>query len=105
MKSLPFKFDDPIETAFQIYHQNNPNIYRSFRAYSMRAIRSGRKFGAKAIFEIMRWQTGVRSNTDEFKINNTFISYYVRLFELDHPEHTKYFKKRVLKNERRKKNG
>lgn len=54
-------------------------------------------YGAKGIFEIIRWHTGVAANGDVFDVNNNYTPYYARLFESDYPEHKGFFYKRKSK--------
>ena len=53
-------------------------------------------FGANALFEVLRWQTGVSGN-DKFKINSNYIAYYARAFESKYPEHKGFFRLRKSK--------
>ncbi len=52
---------------FESYNRDNPRIFRLFQHY-----------GGKAIFERIRWHLEVEKGED-FKINNSYISCYVRI--------------------------
>ena len=61
-------------------------------------IRAGRQYyGAKAIFETMRYNSIIGGNGD-FKINNNYVSRYARLFERMNPSHKGFFRKRGLRS-------
>jgi hypothetical protein len=89
---LHLHFDD----SFCQYHSENPQIYAEFEKTALKAVKYRSRFGAKAIFEIIRWNTMVSGN-DGFKVNNNYTSFYARLFELKHPQHAGLFSKRKSK--------
>lgn len=62
-----------LDLKFNSYHEQNPQIYQAFERLTLRTIAKGFKhYGAKGIFELVRWHTDVRAD-DEFKINNTYM--------------------------------
>lgn len=80
------------------YHYNNPQIYEAFESLTLETIRMGHQnYGAKGIFEIIRWRTPVRANEDGFKISNQYTPLYSRLFELHHPTYKDFFRKKKSK--------
>ncbi|MEK9724416.1 MAG: hypothetical protein VW405_13170 [Rhodospirillaceae bacterium] len=86
---------DPLELRFEAFHEANPNVYRLFERFTKEAIAAGRvRIGAKAIFERMRWYFAFETTGDTFKLNNSFTSFYARLFMADHPEHADLFETR-----------
>ncbi len=85
------------KVTFEKYHYENPQIYEVFEKYTIIAINKGFKhFGAKAVAEWIRWQTGIFGKGD-FKINNSFLADYARLFEQNHPKYKDIFEKRQRK--------
>lgn len=85
------------ESAFQIYHRENPQIYEEFKRFSLQiANRNRKKFGAQAVIERMRWESFVVGN-DDFKVNNNYSAYYSRLFMKDFPEFEGFFRTRTAK--------
>lgn len=85
------------ESRFQQYHKENPAVYEVFTKFTDEAIRAGRrKIGAKMIAERMRWEHTVSGN-DGYKINNSYIAHYARLYENEHPEHRGLFQFRRAK--------
>ena len=80
---------------FDAFHAENPHIYEKFVYYTMQAIGVGRtRYSARTIIERIRWHTTVESNDPDFKINDHWPPFYVRLFEMDYPEHEGFFAKR-----------
>ena len=83
--------------VFVRYHKDNPQVYQKFREITLQTIQKGfKRFGAKGIFEIMRWQTGVEGG-DKYKVNNNYTSYYSRLFEREFPQYKGFFRMRKSK--------
>lgn len=100
-KSRPFidsptLFDMTEESRFEAYHKANPHIYELFKRFTFEKIRAGAKnLGSKAVFERIRWETGVETVGDDFKVNNIFTPFYARLFMRDYPEHEGFFRVRA----------
>jgi len=96
---LEISFDFGNE-KFWKYHRENPQIYEAFKKVTLRAIQRGFKhFSAEAVFNVIRWETAVTANEDQFKVNNNFRSYYSRLFCIDYPEHKDFFFRRGSKSD------
>lgn len=86
-------------TKFCQYHKDNPQVYVEFKKFTFKTIKKGfQNYSAKGIFELIRWHSGVTAEqTDGFKVNNNYTSFYARLFEKEHPKHQDYFRKRSSK--------
>lgn len=83
-----------LQTKFDQYHNENPQVYDKFKETSFQAIVNGYKnTSSDFILHIVRWETNVGGN-DIFKINNNYSAFYGRLFMKDHPEHTGFFRTR-----------
>jgi len=90
-KELFGHYPDRILTAFKTYHLENPQIYKRFRELSYKMRRTKRKrYGARTIIEVIRWETDLRGAGD-FKINNNYNALYARLLILKHPEFEGFF--------------
>lgn len=84
-----------LKERFEQYHRINPHIYAQFRYYTLKAIQSGYKnFGSQMIIERIRWQTGVVAKQSDFKINNDFAAFYSRMFMIEYPSYSTYFRTR-----------
>jgi len=69
-----------IQSRFDIFHAENPHVYKMFLKYSRTVKGMGyEKFSAKAVFERLRWYYAfeTKSNND-FKLNNDFTALYAR---------------------------
>lgn len=91
-------FDTQTESRFRAYHEANPRVFELFEKFTFEAIDAGAKrLGAKLVAERVRWQGQIRQGTDGFKINNSYVAYFARLFELKHPEYAGIFKTRTAR--------
>lgn len=82
---------------FELYDEENPQIYVFFKRYSLMAINKGHKnLSAEFIFNAIRWETDINA-TGEFKINNNAKPFYARKFMKEHPQYNGFFRKRHSK--------
>lgn len=94
----------PQETIdrFFAYHKKNPQIWVEFEKLAVEAWNAGaQSWGAKGIGEVLRWRISIERK-EEFKICNSFLAYYARIFILKHPYANGLFKLKTiggLKNE------
>ena len=81
---------------FNKFHKENPKIYDHFRQLALYIIRDKKKtkLSGKTLIEYLRWNSFIKTTGSEFKINNTFTSYYVRLFSKEYPAYKDYFEQR-----------
>lgn len=80
--------------SFEQYDKENPEIWEKFKEFAFKAIKKGFKhYGAKSIFEIIRWNTKTSGN-DGLKVNNNYTSGYSRKFMNEFPEHEGFFRTR-----------
>jgi hypothetical protein len=86
---------DTIEAFIDSFKQN-PAVWRMFEKYTLDAIASGRKLGAKAVMERVRWESEIERN-QEFKVSNNWTAYYARVFAIKHPAHRRYFDFKAVK--------
>ena len=91
---------DQILTAFENFHNKNPDVWRLFKKFALQAISTGREhYSSNAIFERIRWHVEIENRGDEVKLNNNFRAYYARLFHLAHLEYDGFFRNRKLTSE------
>jgi len=81
-----------IHQAFQEFHKDNPKIYDIFRQMALYLIRDkGKKsIGGKMIIEFMRWRYNIKT-TGDFKIDNNFTAFYIRMFIAEYPKYKDRF--------------
>jgi hypothetical protein len=89
---LELTFEDKLTP--EEYDRLNPDIWNLFVKYAFRIIRRGQEhYGAKAIFELIRYHSIVRG-TGTFKVNNNYTSYYARKFHKEYPMYDGFFETR-----------
>ncbi len=82
---------------FKEFHLKNPKVYHLFKRFTFEVIERGHKnFSADAISHRIRWQTSIETTDEEFKICNDHISFYSRLFMLEHPKYDGFFRTKEI---------
>lgn len=91
-----------IYAEFVEYHTNHPEVYWQLRDLALQWARAGHsKIGMKMLFEVVRWNAGLRPDRDEkeeFVLNNNYTSHYARLIMEHEPELTDIFEIRTLRS-------
>ena len=93
---MPTLFTDYERDAAE-WIRNYPEGWRAFEALALEAAGKGRRFGAKAIAEVIRWEMSVRRGDGDFKVNNNIVSHLVREVVRRHPWVGEYVETRRLK--------
>ncbi|MGG2460521.1 hypothetical protein ACO0M4_11975 [Streptomyces sp. RGM 3693] len=86
-----------IQERFELFHQLNPWILKHLENLTTECVERGlRRIGIGMLFEVLRWQYGIATRGEPWKLNNDFRSRYVRrLIEL-HPEWSPLFETRKI---------
>ena len=87
----PSRFDRFLE-----FHQAHPDVYALFKRFTLEVFRRGhRRFGARAIWERMRWHLAIDvADEAAHKLNDHFVPYYARLVMLRNPHLDGMFSRR-----------
>lgn len=94
-----FAVDSVMEQRFKEFHAKNPQVYVSLvRLARQLKDRGHRKIGIKMLFEVVRWQTMLRTEGDPFKLNNNYHSRYARKIMDQEPDLEGFFELRELKS-------
>lgn len=91
--------DEPtaLESAFDEFHEANPEVWDLFKKYTFEVLRAGHKhYSSKAIVERIRWHTDIETKGGGFKVNNNFTQFYARLFMHTYPKHADFFRTRKV---------
>ena len=81
---------------FEAFHAKNPEVYGLFKRFAYEALRRHHeRFSADMVLHRVRWETGVVTHGELFKINNNYSAFYSRLFMLQHPAHQGFFRCRA----------
>lgn len=95
-------FDLPVKTQlekdFEQFDKENSKVWELFVKFAFRAINRGFKhYGAKTIFEAIRYHCDITTTGSEFKLNNNYTAYYARKFHRTYPQHDGFFETRKVK--------
>lgn len=87
------------ETAFKIYHHENPEVADEMERLADVWVESGRpRISVRLLLEVIRWNRNIKIKTgDEFKINNNFAPHYAREMIRRRPEWANRIDTRVLR--------
>jgi len=80
---------------FEIYDSQNPRIYFLFEKFAFEAAKRKKHFSAKCIFHRIRWETEIGNTSQDFKIDDGWISHYARKFVRLNPSFDEFFEFRV----------
>ena len=83
---LVFRFGDSRLTAWADFHRDNPAVWELFVRFSREARGSRDRFGARIVWERLRWYTTIETNDAAFKLSNNHTPYYARLLMLAYPD-------------------
>ncbi len=102
MQQETFEFEDErtIDERFAEFHALHPEVFMEFRKLAQQLRDRGHQhYGAKGIFEVLRFHRAVDGRPEEpFKLNNIYTSRYVRMLIQDDPSFLGFFELRVLKS-------
>lgn len=72
----------------ELWMKEHPDAFDFFCRMALRAAGAGRKFGAKMIWERMRWEMEIeKSEGQKFKLNNNHTAYVMRTWVGMFPQH------------------
>ena len=76
-----------LEARFKRFHDANPHIYEELEERAFALLRAGAgRIGVKALWEAMRYDAAVRTDSRDWKLNNSYTALYARLLLHRHPE-------------------
>lgn len=69
-----------LQARFEAFHRANPHVYATLLELARKAKAAGKeRIGIKALWEVCRWEIGLRTRGDEFRCNNDYTAGYARL--------------------------
>lgn len=89
-------YDQKAIDAFLQQHRDKPRVWRLFEKFALQVAKLGRRYGAKAIMERIRWEEEIE-NGGEFKVGNSYTALYARVFAWKYPQHADIFEFRTVK--------
>lgn len=91
---------ESIQAKFERFHRQNPHVYRRLVEICLAMKRRGlRRWGAKAAYEICRFQGILSTSGDAFKLPNSYTSRYARKIMAEVPELADFFETRKLRSQ------
>jgi hypothetical protein len=71
---------------FDLFHAANPHVADTLEALAAQWLVRHNRVGMKALYEQARWETGIQTTGDVWRLNNDFTSRYARLLIDRRPE-------------------
>lgn len=72
--------------AWLTFHRDNPAVWEQFQRFARLVRNTGKqKFGARAIWERMRWYFAFEVQGGDYQLNDHHVPYYARLLMLRFP--------------------
>ena len=85
-----------IEERFAQFHASNPHVLTALETLAADFLAAGReRIGIGMLFEVLRYQSGIRTTGDVYALNNDYRALYVRLMLERHPEWQPAFETRA----------
>lgn len=85
---------------FAAFHAANPRVAEAVEVMCRQWLARHPKVGLKAVFERLRWESGLSTVGDCWRLNNVYTAYYARLMLDLHPEWVGRIETRALASER-----
>jgi hypothetical protein len=88
-----------LDAEFDRFISENPHIWEHFRLLAVKIKARGHdRWGAKGLFEVLRWELALATNADVNKprLNNNYTSRFARKL-MQEPEFDGFFELRQLK--------
>jgi len=96
--TILFDTKSQLQQDFEEFDRENPKMWELFKKFAFRAIRKGFKhYGAKTIFEAIRYHCNIVTSDPDFKLNNNYTAYYARKFHRTFPEYDGFFETRRIR--------
>ena len=93
--------EDPIDARFRAFHHDNPHVLERLVSLTYEWKAAGNtKCSMELLFAMLRWEHGVTTSGDQFKLNDWFTSRYARLIMALHPDLDGFFHTRVTRADR-----
>lgn len=71
---------------FQTFHESNPHVADALEALAAQWLARHERVGMKALWERLRWESGIRTDGKPYALNNNWPSFYARLLIARRPE-------------------
>lgn len=82
---------------FEAFHGANPHVAHALEALAGQWMHRNERASIAALFERLRWESGIQTHGDAYRLNNSYRAFYVRLLIDRRPEWADAFETRVQK--------
>jgi hypothetical protein len=86
-----------IPERFAMFHAANPHVARALEALAAQWLIHNDRASINALFERLRWESGITTVGDAYQLNNDYRADYARLLIDRHPEWADAFRLRRRK--------
>lgn len=80
-----------LKDKFEVFHASNPHVYELFEKYALEATKYLKHYSADAVAHRIRWETMINTQGDDFKLSNSWVAFYARMFMKKNPQHDGFF--------------
>ena len=84
-----------IAERFALFHEANPHVAKALESLAGQWLRRHKRASMKALFERLRWESGLQTHGEAYKLNNNYTAHYARLLIERRPEWADAFETRV----------
>lgn len=71
---------------FAAFHASNPHVADALEALAAQWLARHERVGMKSLAERIRWESGIQTVGEPWRINNSHVAFYSRLLLDRHPE-------------------
>lgn len=89
-----------IAERFDAFHDANPHVADALESLAGQWLARHKRVGMKALVERLRWESGIQTDGEIWRLNNNYTSLYARLLLDRHPEWAGRIETRALATER-----
>ena len=76
----------PTRKKFEQFHSDNPHVYKRFEEMAWKLKAAGiNRYSIRTLAEVIRWESTMKTTSDDFKLNNNYVPYYGRLIMATNP--------------------
>lgn len=86
-----------IAQRFEAFHQANPHVAKALEALAAQWLKRHDRASMKALFERLRWESGLQTHGEAYRLNNDFTAHYARLLIERRPQWRDAFQLRERK--------
>ena len=89
--------DLTIGQRFELFNRANPHVADALESLAAQWLARHAHVGMKALYERLRWESGIRTDGNPYRLNNDFTALYSRLLIERRPEWSEAFRLRELR--------